>query len=190
MARNDNSPCLPASTAAELVQLAPCLYVGLEPGPGEEHPFTMVNGLFARTGDVRISPYVHALHYGTGIIGGTGGWHDPATGEHHAFRLPDTVRRLIANAQAIGLPGPFPDPLLVDGWFLTLMGLNLSSLVKSKDIYNRPLVIADGVRLGVGSISRGIIAGITRDLTDYLPPSGISLLFPGMPFRRPNPFML
>ena len=96
----------------ETVELVDFLHVGLEPGPGEKHPVAMVNGEFCRTRDLRISPYVHALHYATGIIGGTSGWLNPETDQRNAFRLPDTVLRLIANAKAVGLPGPFPDPLL------------------------------------------------------------------------------
>lgn len=183
----------PSTTPADLtppIPLQPSIHIGLEPGEGEEHSICMVNGEFTRTEDVRFSPYLHGLHYGTNVIGGTGGWYDPATNQHHAFRLPDTVWRLIANAQAVGMRGPFPNQMMVVvGWFLTLMGLNLSELVKSPDIYCRPVMLADGVRLGVGSVSKGTALGLTRDLTDYLPKSGISLLFPGMLFRRSNPSM-
>lgn len=144
----------------------------------------------------------HGLHYGTNIISGIGAWlthlaaaaaRDPAW---VIFRLRDHVRRALRNMRAIGFKGPLPSEEEVMNWIITAMGLGIPQLHKpdlelknQRDVYGRVFGLADNIALGVSSPNRGVVNVLTRNLTEYVPESGLSLLFMGMLFRRPSMFM-
>lgn len=160
------------------------------------HDYITVNGLRFLRKNVGIDFAAHDGNYGTRIISGLGNWKQ-TNGSHAVFRLYDHVRRAILNAIAMGFK-EFQNltPMQIDDMVeavvkqvITHFGLVTPQLTQAEDAYGRLQIVGENTALGVGSLNRGTICITSRDLTDYVPADGMTLLFPGLLFRRPNPLM-
>ncbi len=87
----------PAADQALAGGTASRLTAGLEP----HAPWVWVNGGFARSEDLRVHYFTHALHYGSGVFEGIRCYETPAGPA--VFRLRDHMERLLASARAYGL---------------------------------------------------------------------------------------
>lgn len=156
---------------------------------GEDHPYLLVDGKPYHTGRVGIDPRCSAFHYALGDISGYGAWNRPSDKTRWAFRQVNQMWRVLQNARAIPVRGELPDLKTLLEWSLLGLGMAIPHLTQAEDVYGRTSVIQGAVALGVGSRGNPHIVQISRDLTEYVPPTGLALLMPGMLLRRSSPFI-
>ena len=132
-------------------------------------PIAYLQNRFLPFDEAKISVATHALHYGTGAIGGLRGIPDPQNSNQILlFRLDRHCQRLSVSAKL----------LMYDLSASTIQQIMIDFVQKNKPttpFYMRPLVYNSG--LGVSPRLHNIekdflVYGL--EMTDYLPPDGVS----------------
>jgi len=100
--------------------------------------YTWFNGDVIETDQIRISPYTHALHYGTGIFEGIRVYKQH-NGGGAVFRLKEHVERFFHSAKIIGFTIPYSHEQLFEAC------VDIVRKNKFEECYIRPLAyITDG----------------------------------------------
>ncbi|MBF2029090.1 MAG: branched-chain amino acid transaminase [Oscillatoriales cyanobacterium C42_A2020_001] len=132
-------------------------------------PIAYLQNRFLPFEDAKISVATHALHYGTGAIGGLRGIPDPQNSNQILlFRLDRHCHRLSVSAKL----------LMYDLPASTIQQIMIDFVQKNKPttpFYMRPLVYNSGLGVSprIHNIEKDfLVYGL--EMTDYLPPDGVS----------------